>query len=551
MPKYDFSSFDEHPTQKYNFDSFDSHESVAPKAAEQSPISYLESLLRGGAQGATMGFADELAGAGDAIPKALDVLTGGSGSLEDVINSYKAGRDQSRQAFDAAEQANPKTFMAGQVGGGIAPAVLAAPEAIGAKALAKVGALAGAVSGAGTSKADLTEGEVMPFVKDVGSNAAIGSILNVLGGKVAEKLGAGALEKTAAERAVKATGATKSQVKNLMKSPPSAEGGNRLLEQGKNLLSKNDFTDSPIVTLGATAEDVLTRSEDLLQKSGEKIGSILNKLDDQYSVTQQFLKEDFFNPESAIQEIKTLQNTLTKNGQPQKTTKVEFEELQNIIDDIAAYGNTPINFKEANEIKKLVSRKAYDDKGNLSNELMGQVRAIVNDKIEQAADTVTQKIGDPKLYQDYLTAKDFYRTAKDSVNAATGKVAGNLVNRDLGITDYMTGLGGAMAHGTPAGIAAAATHKLAKTYGNSSMAVGANVLSSISKSLTTVPKEALDGAGKALIQSGNPINSRVGRVLVEASQRDDVGKNALIFSLMQNPEYREVLKGLMSDEGVK
>jgi hypothetical protein len=515
-------------------------------------IGYLESLLRGGAQGATFGFADEIAGASDAIPTALNVLTG-SGKFDDVVKSYKAGRDISRDAFKAAEEANPKTFMGGQIAGGILPAIAAAPEAIGAKALAQSGAAIGAITGAGTSEADLTEGEVTPFVKDVGTNAAVGALLNVLGGKVAEKFGAKGLEKTATERAVKATGVNKSQMKNLLKtiteevSDDKIVKTTRLQQHGKNLLAKSDFLDSPVVTMGATAEDVLERSQKLLEKSGEEIGNILNKLDSQYSIDNPKIREHFFNPVKAIDKIKAIQDQFVKNGEVVPLYEAEFNKLQKAIDTIAKYGNNPINFSEANVLKSLISKTAYNNEGSLTDELMGSVRAIINDQIEEAADTVAQKVGNPQILEQYLTAKDFYRTAKDAINASTGKVAGNLVNRDLGITDYMAGIGAAAAHGSPTGLVTAGAHKLAKTYGNAVIASGANKLSAFSKTLTGAPKEALKSTGEALIQSGDQISTRLGRILIEASNRDDIGRNAVVFSLMQNPDYRKALESLLPE----
>ena len=65
---------------------------------------YAASATRGAAQGATLGFADEIAGAGAAM------WPGGQ--------DYTEARDESRERFDAARAANPKTFLAGELLGG-------------------------------------------------------------------------------------------------------------------------------------------------------------------------------------------------------------------------------------------------------------------------------------------------------------------------------------------------------------------------------------------------------------------------------------------------
>ena len=77
------------------------------------PPSILESVGRGALQGASMGFADEIAGAiGAATSK----------------KTYTEARDESRAAFDLAKSTNPKAYLAGEVGGGFAGAL--APGAV-------------------------------------------------------------------------------------------------------------------------------------------------------------------------------------------------------------------------------------------------------------------------------------------------------------------------------------------------------------------------------------------------------------------------------------
>jgi hypothetical protein len=537
MPKYDFSSFDKHPSQKYDFSSFDKHPSADSKATETPQVSYLESLLRGGAQGATLGFADELSGGGQALMDASKNEGLTNIDLPQLLANYSKHRDESRKEFDAAEQANPKTFLAGQIGGAI-PGALLAPEAAGLKGMAAVGAGMGALSGAGTSKADLTKGDVSGFAKDVATDAAGGAILNASLGSLLSKFSPSALEKTAAERAVKATGANKSQIKKLIDS-------DRVLPYGKNLL------DSNIVTAGGNPESILENALAQSESSGQEIASILNKLDSKYSVTNPEIRKDFFNPSTAIDKIKELQSKYIKNGDVVPLYKDEYNKLQQAIDTISQYGNKPINFSEASVLKKLISDTAYSQDGKLTDQLMGQVRGILNDSIEDAADTVTKKANDPALFQQYIDSKDMYRTSKDAYNAALGKSAGNLVNRDLGITDYMAGIGGAMAHGGGAGFVAAGVHKLAKTYGNGIIARTAYTGANIGKALTQVPQDVLKSSGEALIASGDQLSGKLGRVLIQAADRDDVGRNAVIFSLLQNPSYRELLQGLVGNNDNK
>lgn len=172
--------------------------SEAPKADE---VSYLESLLRGAAQGGTMGFADEISGG---VEAAAQKLMGEEGDLGDLYRKY---REQSRENFKAAETANPRMSTAGNIVGGLATVV--APGAIAGKGAAaaltrlltdpkltvKAGAALGGVTGLGTSEADITQGELSEAAYDTAKGTAMGAaggkIIPTLGPKLAASIGAG------------------------------------------------------------------------------------------------------------------------------------------------------------------------------------------------------------------------------------------------------------------------------------------------------------------------------------------------------------------------
>lgn len=156
----------------------------------------LESAGRGALQGATFGFGDEIYGVGAG---AVDFIKG------DGFN-YAKNRDDVRANNDAAREANPGSYIAGEIGGGLAlPFGVArtganagarvlgrltgiAPEAQQAATLggrvmqgAGQGARAGATYGIGTSNADLTQGDfggaALDTVKGAGGGAILGGAL--------------------------------------------------------------------------------------------------------------------------------------------------------------------------------------------------------------------------------------------------------------------------------------------------------------------------------------------------------------------------------------
>lgn len=188
-------------------------------AAPVEPPGYPETIARGAAQGATAGFADELKGAIDASgldakdvaiaaitmgPAAVLGLLGKAGfnvaqqGGEETLEQYTAGRDEQRQLNAAAEEANPKTYLASQVGGGLATAAIPGAGAGSLLKAAGTGAAFGAAVGLGESEADLTTGELDEFAeaaKDTAIGGAIGAGVGGLAhgavkgvGKVIEKV---------------------------------------------------------------------------------------------------------------------------------------------------------------------------------------------------------------------------------------------------------------------------------------------------------------------------------------------------------------------------
>jgi hypothetical protein len=234
LSKYDFSAFDKGSKNpdlsKYDFSAFDNPTTEEP--------SKLESGLRGAAQGATLGFADELAGGGEALGDVLG-LTNHNVDLGDILSAYQKHRDESRKAFKAAQEANPLTYGLGELGGGVAGVVAggglasvlgkgalaaggaealgvgaeaagalgAGAEAVtageaaatGAKALstgqaireaALTGAKYGGIGGLGSSEADLTKGEIGGAARDVIEGAGMGGATGGTIQAVAPKIGA-------------------------------------------------------------------------------------------------------------------------------------------------------------------------------------------------------------------------------------------------------------------------------------------------------------------------------------------------------------------------
>jgi len=151
----------------------------------------VKGMATGGAlgvsQGLTLGFADEIGGATRGL---VDYAKGKLGLRGDISlgDAYRTNRDSLRKMTDTAAAESPKSYIAGQIGGGIATALVPGAGALSAgkgagimEAVGK-GALQGGVAGAGNARnLEDTAGEA---ARGAAIGGAIGGAFNV-GGKVA------------------------------------------------------------------------------------------------------------------------------------------------------------------------------------------------------------------------------------------------------------------------------------------------------------------------------------------------------------------------------
>lgn len=182
---------------------------------EASPA---ESFVRGGAQGASMGFADEATGALGVV-KNLKNIAFGSDTVKDT---YKKERDESRAAYKAAEAANPYSYLVGQVGGAGASSFV---PVTGLASLAAKGAL----SGAGYSSAEDSVG----VAKDSAIGGVLGGVAGAMAGTVgiAAKLASGKLSALAELVKASSSAAVKSTIGELATKAAAAGVSQTLIDK--------------------------------------------------------------------------------------------------------------------------------------------------------------------------------------------------------------------------------------------------------------------------------------------------------------------------------
>jgi hypothetical protein len=156
---------------------------AAPAPAQPPPVSVLESVVRGAKQGGSMGFGDEITAGLEAAftPK-----------------TYEQARDEERRADKAAQASHPIAYGAGEVGGGVATALIPGGGLLGAAKGAGLGtriavnaargAGAGIVSGFGnTEKTDIPG-----MVQDAAKSGLVGAVTGGVLGTAGEELVRGA-----------------------------------------------------------------------------------------------------------------------------------------------------------------------------------------------------------------------------------------------------------------------------------------------------------------------------------------------------------------------
>lgn len=198
---------------------------------EPESMGKTEASVRGAAQGLTFDFADELQAALESMGKDIGSVIGLTEPVEgeEPVTFDEQGRPiipessgkyyrervaDIRKEYKKAAEDQPVAYYGSDIAAGILPALLTggagAAASIGKTAMkegvkaagkpalkaAKIGAGMGALTGAGISEADLTEGDVGGFAKDVAiggiSGAGLGAVTPALakvGGKVARKTG--------------------------------------------------------------------------------------------------------------------------------------------------------------------------------------------------------------------------------------------------------------------------------------------------------------------------------------------------------------------------
>ena len=317
-----------------------------PSDKQRSP---LQSAMIGASRGATFGLADE------AIARLESIRSGRP--YEDVLQ-------EARGMYKSASEQNPTSYLAGEIGAGVAAPI--GQAATGAKLgrLAIAGAGTGALSGLGYSEGE-TAGEV---ARDVGIGGLLGGSLPVLGRGIAK--GVQSL-KPIADEAVKTsltgfTGKTRAFLDQIEKNPTQVK---RIEEK-----FAGDIQQEILPEINAKINDFMTKNpykDRAVQGSQKAINAIPDDTfisrDTGTNVINNYLKElEKDTVSQTAEDARAILNTYLKrfeNTKEQIPGREIKKTLQNLDSDIekkfGGYGNPFANDEASKAIKGL--RFAWDN----------------------------------------------------------------------------------------------------------------------------------------------------------------------------------------------
>lgn len=390
---------------------------AATQEPETAEITQKESFARGAAQGASLGFADELTGGAEALWEKAN------GDPRAFGEMYKQFRDESRANFEAAQKANPGTYATGEIGAAIGTAFIPGMAIAKGARLGQVAlksAAIGAGAGAGYSEAE----DMAGVAKDAAVGGAIGGGLGAASHAVAPVVGraiqkGGEKLKRGAERmASRALGAERGTIKKF--------GQEQVQKAGRQALDEGVL--SPL----ASADDMAAKNAAVKQRGGQMMGEVYDAIDEKGAST--------FNPLEVAGKVDEEIGGIYRSP----INKGELKQLENTLESILVRGEGNLPLREAQKLKQELSKVA-NWKNNLNitekEKMAREAYGIVSSAIDDAADKGAKTIGVEGLPEKLGVGKKIYSNASTSEKLLENRIAREQGNNFFGLTDTIAGAG--------------------------------------------------------------------------------------------------------------
>jgi hypothetical protein len=441
--------------------------------AEGPSISKKESAARGVAQGATLGFADEIAGGVESLWEKA------KGDPAEFGELYKKHRDESRAAFEQAQKANPASYTAGEVGGAIGSALIpgmAIAKGAGLASAAGRAALIGGTAGAGYSEGESAKDVALDAAGGAVAGGVIGGVAHVVAPHVARGVSsAGKKIKGTAERfAARALGAERGTINKL--------GQEKIQAAGRQAL------DEGVISPLASADKMSSRNAAVGEKGGKLMGKVYDAIDEKGASK--------FNPLDVASKVDDELGGFYRSP----INKGEARQLDNTLESIMMRGDKNIPLKEAQVLKQEL-QKVANWKNNLNvtekEKMARSAYKIVSQAIDDAAEKGSKEIGAEGLEETLKQGKKLFGNSKTAETLLKNRVAREQGNKFFGLTDNITGVG-ALGYGATTGdwATAGGIYAAKKGLGKYGSQNAALLLDKAGNILTKAAPRAIEGASK-------------------------------------------------------
>lgn len=544
--------------------------------------SAIAAATSGLAQGASLGFADEIGAAGSAAMNAITGITGplaGRG-FDSIGADYERNRNQLRKEFSEVSEANPEISMAANLVGSIPTGgVFSGGKTLAARA--GQSALGGGLSGLGTSQAESLSGMAL----DTGIGVGFGAGMQVGGEKLlmpAVRKG-GELIGKAVSRAGSALDDGLKKVGRVAANVPE--------DVTERYLANSDAVNSAL-TREELAERVLDESGGVLAQLRSKLGLASSEawdvLDNEPTLDTNRVKGEVndlieeilggkksnLNRQAGVgataDMVRSLETTMDQLNAAYKVGKISQGDLKTIVQDLQkkAYSDagSPKTTHSAEALRMLSGKFNEVLKGE--NRMYAEKMLPVKDMTEtlSGAESLFLNRTNPDASIDKVSrAFDSYNRPKNqfSKNAVTDidRITGGTLGEDIsntfakeafekgdtnGSRKTLFGIGvGKLVGGAAGGLAGFATGE--------ELGAGAGAVAGFSadKYAGKAFKAFLDGRIKTP-QAMQQISNSLGKYaapLMEAASRGNNAVSATHFIMMQrDPGYREAVKALEDEK---
>lgn len=563
-------------------------------APQSNPISKLESFLAGGEQGASLSFSDEAAsgiaaGLDKALgaskinqpaegviknPKAKEIFEkefGSDDSLKALYNEYLTAN---RNRLKDAEKANPKTYLGGGIAGGLAIPIGAGATALKGASMgqkmamgAKAGMGLGALNAAGTSEAPVMSPE---FAQEVVTGGAAGTLMGGAAPPVLAGMGKAALGTLSAARRLgeKVVGPV-GDIFDL-----SREVGSITTPAGQKIVQKQvgDFASSAAPKMQGDIEKLAGLKYDIIDNAAKRgfkhnvddIDAVLNK------VKSHRLKTHIEEAPAELEKLQKLvksfkEGSSIRDAEDLSSPKV-IAQLQDDLKRVTQFGDKSIKEPEVSGLAggatqgvRDLQRKLIPGLEKVDNDISAYKRAAealgikdtrdineaqIRDKIlgllnsENSTGVAAIKSGerfDSVIGEIQKANPRFAQQLRDDVDKFSSRISTiKAVNQPIGWSPISWIRGGATQVANAAGSTVGSIEKTIQKNKNKGTAVV-----DLMKSETP---EWMQQKATQVAAMGGKVGEELSRILIQGASKEERGRNALIFSLMQNPAYRQLLE---------